>query len=73
MSVDQIVHIVVGLVVLSSVVLMHFSNPAWGWVAGIAGLSLAQSGFTGSCPLSFTLRKLGFKDDSNSKQCSNKQ
>lgn len=62
MSIDQIVHIVVGLAVLFSVVLMHFSGPAWGWVAGFLGLSLAQSGFTKVCPLSFALRQLGFKD-----------
>lgn len=62
MLIDQIVHIVVGLAVVVSVLLMHFSSPAWGWVAGFLGLSLAQSGFTGICPLSFTLRKLGFKN-----------
>ncbi|OZA28849.1 MAG: rhodanese [Hydrogenophilales bacterium 17-64-11] len=62
MSVDQIVHVVVGLAVFISVLLMHFSSPAWGWVAGFLGLSLAQSGFTGICPLSFALRKLGFKE-----------
>lgn len=62
MSVDQIVHVVVGLAVVASVLLTHFSSPAWGWVAGVLGLSLAQSGFTGSCPLRFMLRRLGFKD-----------
>ena len=64
MGVDQIVHVVVGLAVTISVLLIHSSNPAWGWVAGIAGLSLAQSGFTKACPLSLMLRKLGFKDGS---------
>jgi len=62
MTVDKIVRVVVGLVVTISVLLMHYLNPAWGWVAGIVGLSLAQSGFTNVCPLSFTLRKLGFKE-----------
>lgn len=62
MTVDRIVRVVVGLVVTISVLLMQYSNPAWGWVAGIAGLSLTQSGFTNVCPLSFTLRKLGFKE-----------
>lgn len=68
MSIDRIVHVVVGLAVVFSVLLMHFSSPAWAWVAGFLGLSLAQSGFTGTCPLSFTLRKLGFKDHDASRQ-----
>lgn len=62
MSVDRIVHVVVGLAVVLSVLLMHYASPAWGWVTGLLGLSLAQSGFTGTCPLSFALRRLGFKD-----------
>lgn len=65
MLIDQIVHVVVGLAVVVGVLLMHFSSPAWGWVVGFLGLSLAQSGFTGICPLSFTLRKLGFKSMRN--------
>ncbi len=68
MSVDRIVHVVVGLAVFFSVLLTHYSSPAWGWVAGFLGLSLAQSGFTKGCPLSFTLRKLGFKDEDTCKQ-----
>ena len=67
MSVDRIVHVVVGLAVVISVLLMHFFSPAWAWVAGALGLSLAQSGFTGTCPLSFTLRRLGFKDHDESR------
>ncbi|HMM47328.1 MAG TPA: DUF2892 domain-containing protein [Thiobacillaceae bacterium] len=62
MTIDQIVHVVVGLAVVVSVLLMHYASPAWGWVAGLLGLSLAQSGFTGACPLSFVLRRAGFKD-----------
>lgn len=67
MSVDRIVHVVVGLAVVVSVLLTHYASPAWGWVAGLLGLSLAQSGFTGTCPLSFILRRLGFKDHDTSR------
>lgn len=62
MTVDKVVRLVVGLAVAISVLLMHYHSPAWGWVAGIMGLSLAQSAFTNTCPLSFTLRRLGFSD-----------
>lgn len=62
MTVDKVVRVVVGLAVTISVLLMHFQSQTWGWVAGIMGLSLAQSGFTNTCPLTFTLRKLGLKE-----------
>lgn len=64
MTVDKVVRVVVGLAVVISVLLMHFQSQAWGWIAGIMGLSLAQSAFTNTCPLTFTLRKLGLKDSS---------
>ncbi|MDT3707783.1 MAG: DUF2892 domain-containing protein [Thiobacillus sp.] len=67
MTVDKIIRLVVGLGVAISVLLMHYHNPAWGWVAGIMGLSLAQSAFTNTCPLSFTLRKLGVSDSNCAK------
>ena len=68
MNVDKTVRLVVGLVVTLSVLLMRLHDPAWGWVAGIAGLSLAQSAFTNTCPLSFALRRLGMRDSSCAKQ-----
>ena len=64
MTIDKTVRLVVGLVVVLSVALMQVHNPAWGWVAIVAGLSLAQSAFTGTCPLSFMLRRLGMRESS---------
>ncbi len=63
MTVDRTVRLVVGLVVALSVLLMWIHSPAWGWVAVIAALSLAQSAFSGTCPLSFLLRKLGMREN----------
>lgn len=64
MTVDRIVHLVAGLMVLLSIALAHFSNPAWLWLAGFVGLNLAQSGVTGFCPLAFMLKKAGVSEGS---------
>jgi hypothetical protein len=69
MTVDRTVRLAVGLVITLSVLLMQVHSPAWGWVAVIAALSLAQSAFTGTCPLSFLLRKFGMRESS----CAEKQ
>jgi len=64
MTVDRIVHLVAGLMVLLSIVLAHFSTPAWLWLAVIVGVNLAQSGVTGFCPLAFMLKKSGVREGS---------
>ncbi|HUX29746.1 MAG TPA: DUF2892 domain-containing protein [Thiobacillus sp.] len=64
MTVDRIVHLVAGLMVLFSIALAHFSNPTWIWLAVFVGANLAQSGVTGFCPLAFMLKKSGVKEGS---------
>ncbi len=64
MTVDRIVHLVAGLVVLLSIALAHFSNPAWLWLGVFVGANLAQSGVTGFCPLAFMLKKAGVSEGS---------
>lgn len=50
---------IVGAVVAVGVLLGYYVHPGWLWVPGILGLALVQSGFTGFCPLYYTLDKLG--------------
>jgi hypothetical protein len=65
MTVDRIVHLMAGLMVLLSIALAHFSNnPAWLWLTAFVGANLAQSGVTGFCPLAFMLKKAGVPDGS---------
>lgn len=64
MTVDRIVHLMAGLMVLISIALANFSNPAWLWLTAFIGVNLAQSGVTGFCPLAFTLKKAGVKEGS---------
>lgn len=59
MTVDRIVHLFAGSMVLLSIVLAHFVHPNWIALAAFVGLNLAQSGFTNFCPLSSILKKAG--------------
>ncbi|OSM02112.1 hypothetical protein MAIT1_02202 [Magnetofaba australis IT-1] len=58
-SINQIVMIVAGFMVLLSVALTHFVHPNWMWFTVFIGANMFQSGFTGFCPLVIVLKKLG--------------
>ncbi|AAZ98132.1 conserved hypothetical protein [Thiobacillus denitrificans ATCC 25259] len=63
MTVDRIVHLMAGLMVLVSIALAHFTNnPAWLWLTAFVGANLAQSGVTGFCPLAFMLKRAGVRE-----------
>lgn len=65
MTVDRIVHLMAGLMVLLSIALAHFTNISdWLWLTAFVGANLAQSGVTGFCPLAFMLKKAGVKEGS---------
>lgn len=62
MTVDRIVHLVAGSMVLASLALNHWLHPDWIWLAVFVGANLAQSGVTGLCPLAALLRRAGVAD-----------
>ena len=68
MSIERIVRIVAGFMVLLSLFLAHNSGTAdlsamsWLWFTAFVGANLLQSGFTNLCPLVTILKKLGFKE-----------
>lgn len=62
MTVDRIVHLVAGLMVLLGLALMHFVHPGWVALPAFVGLNLAQSGLSNFCPLAFILKKAGIRD-----------
>lgn len=65
MTVDRIVHLMAGLMVLVSIALAHFTNnPTWLWLTAFVGANLAQSGVTGFCPLAFMLKRAGVREGS---------
>lgn len=63
MSVDRIVHIFAGTLVLISVGLALWVSPYFLIITAFVGANLLQSGVTRWCLMSSLLRRLGVKDD----------
>ncbi len=63
MSVDRIVHIFAGTLVLISVGLSLWISPYCLILAAFVGANLFQSGVTRWCLMSSLLRRFGVKDD----------
>lgn len=61
MSVDRAVLAFAGFMVLLSLALAHYVNPAWTWLTVFVGANLLQSAFTGFCPAALLFRRLGAK------------
>ena len=65
MTVNQIVRIVAGFFIMTSLVLAHvigqadMSTLSWLWFTAFVGVNLFQSGFTKFCPMDSILKKLG--------------
>ena len=49
---------IIGAVTLLSVVAGSMINPVWFWLAGVIGVVMISSAFTGFCPLHFLLSKV---------------
>lgn len=62
MKTDSLVRLLAGLMTLLGVALTHFCNPWWLLLPTFVGLNLIQSVFTGFCPPTLVLRKLGWVD-----------
>jgi len=50
-----------GVMVLASVALAAYINPAFIWLTVFVGVMMVQSAFTGFCPMAMILKKMGFK------------
>jgi hypothetical protein len=57
MSIEKVVRIFAGAVVLVSLALAVMVNLSWLWLTAFVGANLFQSGFTGICPLESLLKK----------------
>lgn len=60
MKIDSFIRALAGSIVLLSVALAHFVSPWWLLLTCFAGLNLLQSAFTGFCPPTLILTKLGW-------------
>ena len=63
---NKIFRIIVGSMVLLSVVLTVYVDPAFMWLTVFIGVNLLQSAFTRWCLLEKILKKVGLKDDGES-------
>ena len=53
---------IVGGVITAGVALAYWVSPTWLLLPGIIGVLMIQSGFTGFCPVYFSLDRLGVGD-----------
>lgn len=63
MTVERIVFIVAGFMVLLSVALTHFVHPYFVGLTLFVGFNLFQTGFTKWCPLVIILKKMGVQSE----------
>ena len=65
MSVEHAVEAFAGIMILLSVALTYFVNPAWMWLTVFIGVNLFQQSFTGFCPAAIVFKKVfGFRTES---------
>ncbi len=65
MNLESFIRILAGTMVLLGVALTHFVSPWWLLLPAFVGFNLIQSSFTGFCPPSLVLRKLGWVRSDN--------
>ncbi len=64
MKSESFIRVLAGSMVLIGTALAAVVNPWWLLLPAFAGANLIQSAFTGFCPPTLLLRKLGWIDDS---------
>lgn len=66
MTVEQMIRLMAGTMVLVSLALAHWVSPYWLILTGFVGLNLFQSALTNWCPAEFILKALGVKNSPGS-------
>jgi hypothetical protein len=61
MTIGRMIDLIAGLFVFVSVVLGFWISPYFFYFTAFVGLNLAQSAFTGWCPMMSILKMAGFK------------
>ncbi|MFC4167414.1 YgaP family membrane protein [Teichococcus aestuarii] len=59
MTLERMILLVVGVVVLGSVLLAVYHDIRWLWLTGLMGAHLVQASFTGLCPVVALLKRSG--------------
>ena len=63
MKTDSLIRLLAGTVTLIGVALTYFVHPWWLLLPAFVGANLIQSVFTGFCPPTLLVRRLGWVDD----------
>ena len=61
MNLDRAVMAFAGVMILASVLLVHFVSPWWLLFTAFIGLNLLQASLTGFCPAAIVFKKLGVR------------
>ncbi len=61
MTIDRIVFVFAGTVILTSLMLSQLHSENWLWLTAFVGANMFQSAFTGFCPLAMMLKAMGKK------------
>ena len=62
MKIENLIRVLAGSMTLLSVALVYFVSPWWLLLTCFVGVNLIQSAFTGFCPPTIVLTKLGWLD-----------
>jgi hypothetical protein len=62
MKLESFIRVLAGSFIVASVLLTYLVSPWWLLLTLFVGINLIQSAFTGFCPPSLVLRKLGWVD-----------
>lgn len=62
MTIENVIRVMAGSMILLSLYLTWFVSLKWVWLTVFVALNLIQSAFTGLCPAVFFLRRLGLKE-----------
>lgn len=68
MTIENGIKVLAGLMILLSVLLTQFVDPAFMWLTVFVGANLLQSAFSGFCPAVFFLKIAGCKETSCSRE-----
>lgn len=63
MTVERVLRLLAGVMVLLSVALTFYVSRYWMWLTVFIGLNLFQSAFTNWCPAMSILRAIGLSDE----------
>ena len=61
MSIDRVVMMFAGSVILASLLLSQLHHVYWLYLTAFVGVNLLQASFTGFCPLAIMLKAIGIK------------